>query len=523
MDAETRQAIRSLSDLITGFGARLDSIEATARTSQLQNASITNGAITIYDTDGETPLQYIGAQGDGTAGVVNVNGPTPPAPTAPAVEPSALGLSIAWDGTFADDIPQPADFDHAAIHLSTTSGFTHDASTLRGTLSRAGSLSLTPLTVEPHYVVLVAVSTSGAESEPSAQAVATPEPAVAPGSITETEIADDSISTPKLQALAVIADKIAANAVTAGKIDAGAVTAEKLEAVLEIASRIIAGVENGARVELNSSGLHAFNADSTETLTVDGSDGSVSMIGELASGPNGSDRVRINPEGADYPEIRFEPADDPENYSRIWSHPSDAMGQATLRLDSGFSTDGGSLTSYLQTSEYIHAGVFSATEDGNPVLGGHMFLNGTSLQIGVYDSAGTLKAGFTVTDAGINDAQFPNWYSLTGSSGWVTRSGIVSSVKKLSEGYVMIQGEMVPGSSPAAFKNGFVFATLPYTALAPIQNITLPVTLGNNVPYGPPPCIVIQPSGSVAAWYCGVGNSTTAPTVIQFCCIYPLT
>lgn len=277
-------ASRQLAQTLAAYDARIKKLEAAARTPQLQNASITGTSITVYDDDGETVLQRIGKQGDGTAGVVHVNGPTPPVPTAPVVTAATLGLTVTWDGATADDIPLPADFDHVAVHVSTTDGFTPDGGTLRATLNRAGDISLTPLTTDPHYVVLVAYSASGVASDPSVQTAGTPDAVVstdildgivttakladdavtqakiAAAAVGTTEIADDAVTTPKvvagaiqtaqldagavnadkiaanavttlaLNALAVTADKIAANAITAGKIDAGAVTAETIAA-----------------------------------------------------------------------------------------------------------------------------------------------------------------------------------------------------------------------------------------------------------------------------------------------------
>jgi hypothetical protein len=214
---------------------RLAKLEAGARTSQLQNASLTGTAITVYDDDGETPLQYIGKQGDGTVGTVAVNGPVPPAPSTPTLTPGQLSLTVAWDGTFVDadgdEVPRPTDVEGVQVHVSTSSGFTPNDGTLRGLLSVAGDLVVQPLEVVARYVKLVTITSSGVTSEPSQEATATPEEVVpGDGTITETKIADDAITTPKLAANAVTADKVAANAITAGKIDAGAVTSETIAA-----------------------------------------------------------------------------------------------------------------------------------------------------------------------------------------------------------------------------------------------------------------------------------------------------
>lgn len=81
------------------------------------------------------------------------------------------------------------------------------------------------------------------------------------GAITETAIADDSISTPKLQA--------------------NSITAEKLEAVLALVSRIVAGDPAAARVELNGSGLYAYDLAGNQTVAIDGATGSATWAGDV--------------------------------------------------------------------------------------------------------------------------------------------------------------------------------------------------------------------------------------------------
>lgn len=229
---EAARQVRPLAKRIIELQGHVDRLQAGARTSQLQNASITNTTITVYDEDGQTPRGSIGLQTDGTVGMVAVNGPIPPTPSAPTVTPSQLGLTIDWDGIFTDGQAQPADFDHVAVHLSTTSGFTPDATTLKGTLTRAGGISLTPLAEVVHYAVLVAVSTSGVESDPSEETSGTPEAVVASeildGIVTTLKLADDAVTNAKIADTAVDANKLADGSVSAAKIIEGAIGTTQL-------------------------------------------------------------------------------------------------------------------------------------------------------------------------------------------------------------------------------------------------------------------------------------------------------
>src|SRR5690606_14451503 len=149
------------------------------------------------------------------------------------------------------------------------------------------------------YVWLVAVSTSGARSEPSDAALGEPGDlvgGVGPGDITEVEIADDAITAPKIRASAVEAGKIAANAVEAGNIQAGAITAAKLAAEIVLSSKLTAGTPSGARVDIDEDGIRQYD-DTDQLLTNIGvgqhEDGSDNQI-QVVSGTTGS-RVWVGP------------------------------------------------------------------------------------------------------------------------------------------------------------------------------------------------------------------------------------
>jgi hypothetical protein len=249
---------RDLARLLTRHETRIAALEAGQRTSQLQHASLTGTAITVYDEDGVTRRGAIGIQPDGTLGLVAVDGPAPGVPTAPVVTPSIGGLRVVWDGQLTEGSELPADFDHVAVHVSTTSGFTPSAATFVGTITRAGQggmLPVAPLPYAPHYVVLVAVNTSGISGDPSAETAATP--------------------------VQVTGPDLTAGSVTAGTIAAGAVTADKLEAVLQLVTRLVAGDPAGARVELNEDGLRVYDSSGALTIRFDSATGDAVFTGEI--------------------------------------------------------------------------------------------------------------------------------------------------------------------------------------------------------------------------------------------------
>lgn len=221
-------------------------------------ASLENAALEVNDDTG-TLRAVIGVQPDGTTGVVAHNGPPPAAPSAPTVTASIAGLRVTWDGTLADGSALPADFDHIAVYVSQTTGFDPSTATFAGTITKAGDggmLPVTPLPYAAHYVRLVGVNTSGIGGAPSTQTAGTP--------------------------VQVDGPDLTAGSVTAGTIAAGAVEADKLEAILVLATRILAGSPSGARVELNDSGLRAYDAGGNLTVSIDGATGAAAFTGDIS-------------------------------------------------------------------------------------------------------------------------------------------------------------------------------------------------------------------------------------------------
>jgi hypothetical protein len=219
--------------------------------------SIENAALEVKDDTG-TVRAVIGMQPDGTVGLVAVDGPAPTAPTAPVVTSTIGGLRVVWDGTLASGQPLPADFDHVAVHVSTTAAFTPSAATYVGTITKAGEggmLPVLPLPYVPHFVRLTAVNSSGNAGDPSEETAATP--------------------------IKVDGPDLEAGSVTAGAIEAGAVTAEKLEAVLQLVTRLVAGSPTAARVELNEDGLRVYNNLGELVIRFDAEDGDAVFTGTI--------------------------------------------------------------------------------------------------------------------------------------------------------------------------------------------------------------------------------------------------
>lgn len=381
-------------------------------------ASIEDSAIEVRDSAGALRA-VIGVQDDGTVGLIARNGPPPTAPTAPAVTPSLGGVRVTWDGTFADGSSTPADFDHVAVHVSTSSGFTPSAATFVGTITRAGDggmLPVTPLPYQEHYIVLVGVNTSGIEGAPSSETAATPV----------------KVDGPDLEA----------GSVTAAAIQAGAVEAEKLEAVLALATRILAGDPAGARVELNPDGLRVYDENGVLKINFDASTGDASFTGTITGSvitggiiqtATSGERIAINEEGlngavvydstgeaigefsprgllvrgeagaviwlnpdATYPTVRF---DNAENSTAAYLQLVEpTAGDADLELLTGVYSSGGRS---MRSRHYIgREGIVTerySTTAPNPRYGGRIFLNDTYANFGFMNGDdASQETGFTI-------------------------------------------------------------------------------------------------------------------------------
>lgn len=79
-------------------------------------SSIDDGAMTSVDDDGIIRM-IIGKQSDGTQAVTVLNGPTPPAPSAPIVTSLPGILRIRWDGLYSDpEVVAPLDFERVMVY-----------------------------------------------------------------------------------------------------------------------------------------------------------------------------------------------------------------------------------------------------------------------------------------------------------------------------------------------------------------------------------------------------------------------
>lgn len=354
---ETRRITNTLTDL----EQRMRRAEAGLRSAQLNNSSITNGGMNVYDQTGNVRT-IIGRQRDGTYNAVSTNNPDPPPVPAAGIAIPALASIIArHTGETATGVPFPADFSHLNIWYAPLQN--PEDWTAGGSLVKfPDELPIAPLEYTTYLVAFSAVNLSGKESAKSQTVSAAPnqvvpndliqdwmadlelsansvnEAALQAGAVTETKIAPDSIASPMVKAGAILAVNIAAaqidgsklivqaitarelaalsvtanamstNSIAAGSVQAGAITAIKLEANLILGSRIIAGSSSGNRVELHPTlGIQAFTAGGTaRSFWLDAATGGALLIGEIRTAAAGA-RIILNPGGNQPDRIQFWP------------------------------------------------------------------------------------------------------------------------------------------------------------------------------------------------------------------------
>lgn len=175
MDLETRRAIDRLTRELATLSTEVKQLRAGGRKMQAPHTSIENTSLPAYDVDGNE-RQRIGRQRDGRYAVVETNGPAPPAPSAGSLFAMPGGFRVSYDGTFAGGEPRPSDTARVVVHVSLTDGFTPTADTRDAAIEdpEGGAVNFLTDDLVSHYVRLVAVTTSGVESEPSEQRSVTP-------------------------------------------------------------------------------------------------------------------------------------------------------------------------------------------------------------------------------------------------------------------------------------------------------------------------------------------------------------
>ncbi|MFG2276779.1 hypothetical protein ACGFNY_44350 [Streptomyces chartreusis] len=267
---------------------RLSKVERSPR---LSHAAIDDTSVEVRDSTGSL-RGLLGMQADGTTAVNVVNGPPPPKPSAPIVASVLGGVTVSWDGLFADGSVLPLDWARVEVHASILAVYDPIPATLQGTIETAqGATVVVPCDTDV-YVRLVARNTSGTASTTSD----TVGP-LGPAAVVADDILDGIVTTVKLANDAVTAAKVATGAIEADAIAAAAVTAEKIGAAAVVAGKLADGAVllntlAGPLADLTSQRYADYFRDPDAWAQLSASSGGTWDIDENATGtPSGGGKL----------------------------------------------------------------------------------------------------------------------------------------------------------------------------------------------------------------------------------------
>lgn len=249
----------------TNYTAEAFTANTTATVGPLaqgQNITFRVRAVTQKDTYGAYTSINITTTLDNTA---------PAQPSTPTAVPYLGQVRLFWDGKTVGGGAMPVDLVVCEIHMSTTSiTFTPTSATLVDVFYPGGGYyTITDLPYgTTHYFRLVAVDKVGNRS-----------PSSTGTSVVPVQAADGDIAT-----------------VSIGKLIAGTLSAD-----MTVSARVKTA-NTGARVELNSSGLQAYNSSNTLTVSISASTGLIDAKGAFSTGLSGASRISIDASGL-YPTI----------------------------------------------------------------------------------------------------------------------------------------------------------------------------------------------------------------------------
>jgi hypothetical protein len=224
-------------------------------------------------------------------------------PSIPTAEARLGTITVKWDG-YDDqgDVPPPY-LAYTEVHLSTSSTFTPDSTTLKGRMERLGYNELVIANLvygTTYYAKLVFVSTTGAATQASDPSTGVTVVAlvntdvigkvldganIVSGSITASDaIIGNTITGDLIQSNTIEAGSIKTNSLTADQIQAGA-----LDAFLITGANIRTSSGTGARIVLNSSGLTAYNSSNVSTFNISASTGALTLTGYVPTGGTAAD------------------------------------------------------------------------------------------------------------------------------------------------------------------------------------------------------------------------------------------
>lgn len=347
----------------------------------------------------------------------------PSTPAAPTVVASAIAFQVASTLGKASGGTYNLESDLALleVHASGTTGFTPTTATKIGTIAADAGLLIAAVPAVAtfkvdatvlQYVRIIAIDKTGNRSPASATATVTP------GLIDSAHISD----------------------LTASKITAGTIGADII-----VGARIKTA-NSGARVELNTAGLQAFESGGTQTVGVASSDGSAFLTGTVRTG-TASTRIEMIPNSG-APVIRFYPSTGTNyaflnaidsttsvaaglNSSAFGTAPNDYQHRVYLQSASA------ALQTFHPTAQTPFGGLIQAYTTGASVMwtddgdfGGTLSVADATSILGVWNVAGTSVVSYFQAGQDENlhlRGKFPNGSAADANSALITQHDTVGA------------------------------------------------------------------------------------------------
>lgn len=344
----------------------------------------------------------VGAWSGTTTFVATSDNIPPSTPAAPAVAGSRIAVQVthtlgkATGGTYNLE----SDLHHLEVHVDYEPWFTPSATTLKGKVSSTAGMMQAQIPVvstvqveetSARYVRVVAVDIAGNKSAPS----------------------DAGTST------ALLIDDAHISDLTVSKVTAGTISADWV-----VGARIKTA-DTGARVELNSDGLQAYNSAGDQTVDIASATGDVSIIGDLATGASGSNRIVV---GSNFgnPQIRLYTSTSGSEYASITSRIAGPYPGILL------SAKDSDLAANLVSIEEFGFSIGSGDLSGPVLLGGT-----TDLIAGFIDIVGSNSAYLACYTSGLLKltGRFPNFVSAATDDALFTGEVAISGVTGITITY----------------------------------------------------------------------------------------
>ena len=324
-------SLRRLAAQIVGIKRDVLQLQTAPRAGQ---TSIEHGGgiDVINPATGEVTAR-LGTQEDGTYGSVTLDGPIPPAPSAPILDVAPGLVAVTWDGTHSEDAATPLDFQAVEIYVAPEPFAFIEEGTLSGSLVGSDGDRITvALAPGVWHVGLVTVSQAMKRSRLSSLAIATvsalpseqdvalaggrvtisdDEPEVAdaegkPDSALWQQVVDDALvgawrldaAVPEWRPIEVAPGtpympKIDLGSATVGLLTGARLAADAIDGKTITGATFRTGpnvgpVIGGQGVMLDSDGLSAFNTAGVRTVNINADTGVAELTGGLRTAESGS-------------------------------------------------------------------------------------------------------------------------------------------------------------------------------------------------------------------------------------------